>query len=165
MKEIKKEQLEQLVNFWQNQKKNWHFHILTSDCLFNKNKDKHAFVLENLTDNENYVVYSEKRLMVLGQKFVKMLHGDKILEQTEERVKLESETMKNLVEKIKKLNKNNISWHHHMLFPDCVFNKHRGKWNIFFEDKEDNKNIELLYDYEPVDDLRQIENLYYQQKE
>jgi len=124
-----------------------------------------VLIIKNISDNETYLSYSDKRLMELGQKFVKMIHGNKILEQTEEKGKFENEMMKNLIEKIKKLNKNNIPWHHHMLFPECIFNKHQGKWNIFFEDKEDNKNIELLYDCEPVDDLRQIENLYYQQKE
>ena len=48
-------------------------------------------------------------------------------------------------------------------FPDCIFNGHGGKWNITFEDKENDTIIEALYDEEPVDDLRLIEVLFFQQ--
>ena len=44
-----------------------------------------------------------------------------------------------------------------------MFNEHKGKWNIVFEDKENSDVIEVLYDEEPVDDLRSIEVLYSEQ--
>ena len=70
MKEITIEQAEEKAKEWQSQGKKWHFHMLTPDCVFNENKEKHAFVLENRTDDETFVVYSEKRYMDLGQKLV-----------------------------------------------------------------------------------------------
>ena len=61
-------------------------------------------------------------------------------------------------------NKKNIPWHHHMLFPNCTFNKHKGKWCIIFEDKAENRIIESTSENEPTLNLSIIEKLYYEQK-
>jgi len=164
MKETTIEEVEKKASLWQSQGKRWHFHMLTPDCTFNKRNDKHAFVLENRTDNETYAVYSDKRYMETGQKLVKMIHGDKILGKSKENAGSTNENIKTILKKAKELTEKGVQWHHHMLFPDCIFNKHPGKWNITFEDRENNSIIEALYDKEPVNDLREIEILYYKQK-
>ncbi|MBW2973928.1 hypothetical protein KY346_06070 [Candidatus Woesearchaeota archaeon] len=164
MQETNFDEVENLAKELQSQGKKWHFHMLTPDCVFNKNKGKHAFVFENVSDNKTYVVYSDERNMELGQKLVKMIHGDKILKKEENAIPSKNEKIKKILEKAKNLNERGIHWHHHMLFPNCIFNEHSGKWNIVFEDQETGEKIEVLYDDEPVDDLREIEVLYYAQK-
>lgn len=156
-----KELIEKAKEF-QKQGKKWHFHMLTPDCVFNERKDKNAFILENETDKQSFVVYSDERYMEQGQILVKMLHGKEILK--EDSMKQEDENIKLILEKAKKLNEEGIHWHHHMLFPDCIFNKHKGKWCIVFEDKEENKVIESISEYEPKENLRKIEVLFYAQK-
>lgn len=140
------------------------FSYADADCVFNEKKDKQAFILENRTNNETFVVYSDRRYMDVGQKLVKMLHGDKILETTSKPKAPRNETIKTIIMKAKELNKKNSHWHHHMFFPDCIFNQHQGKWNITFEDKEASQTFEALYNHEPVNDLKEIKVLYYQQK-
>ncbi len=142
--------------------KRWHFHMLTPDCMYNKNKDKQAFILENEIDDEVFVVYSDKRYMKEGKELVQLLHGDKIVEEKE--LEITDKNIKIILEKAKSFNKQNIHWHHHMLFPDCIFNKNKGKWTIVFEDTEENKIIESVTNDEPTDNLRAIEVLYYKQK-
>ncbi|MFH1506193.1 MAG: hypothetical protein ABIE94_04380 [archaeon] len=165
MKEITIEQAEEKAKSWQEQGKKWHFHMLTPDCVVNKNKEHHAFVLENRTDDETFVVYSDKRYMEEGQRLVQLIHGNKLFDKEEQKKKGSSEKVRFIVEKAKELNKKGIHWHHHILFPDCIFNKHPGKWVIVFEDKETGETKEVLYDEEPIDDMRETEMLYYAQKE
>jgi hypothetical protein len=141
--------------------KKWHFHMLTPDCMFNERKDKHAFVLENETDDEVFVTYSDERYMEQGKELVEMLHGTSI---TKGKCASEDENMELMLRKAKELNEGGISWHHHMLFPNCIYNKHKGKWCIVFEDKEQNRVIESVSDKEPTADLSKIEKLYYEQK-
>ena len=165
MQEITIEEAMAKAKEFQAKGKKWHFHMLTPDCMFNERKDKQAFVLENRSDGQVFVVYSDKRYMEEGQTLVKMLHGKKILGEEATGARPEHPNLKIILEKAKRLNEKGIHWHHHMLFPECVFNKHKGKWCLVFEDKEEKKLIEATYEEEPTEDLRKIEILYYAQKE
>jgi hypothetical protein len=164
MQKMSIEEIMQKAKEFQEEGKKWHFHMLTPDCMFNERKDKQAFILENETDSQNFVTYSDKRYMEQGQTLVKMLHGNQILKDKMLEEK-EDKNIKLMVQKAKNLNKRGINWHHHMLFPDCIFNKHKGKWCIVFEDKSTGKLIESVSDNEPKENLRKIEILYYAQKE
>ena len=164
MQESNFEEIEKLAKELHSQGKKWHFHMLTSDCIFNTNKSKHAFVFENTSENKNYVIYSDKRNMELGQKLVKLIHGDKILKKESSPNQSPNPTIKKVLDRAQQLNQKGILWHHHMFFPDCIFNEHKGKWVLVFEDPESQEKIELIYDKEPLDDLREIELLYYAQK-
>lgn len=99
--------------------------------------------------------------MALGKKLVRMLHGKGILEKKASRA---GPKIAKILEKAVKLNQTSAPWHHHMLFPDCIFNKDAKKWAIIFEDVETGEILTVLYDKEPVEDLREIEVLYYGQK-
>jgi hypothetical protein len=162
MQEITIDEVMEKAKQLQKEGKKWHFHMLTPDCMFNEKKEKHAFVLENETDNEVFVVYSDERYMKEGQELVKMIHGNEIM--AEGAKPIEDENIKLMLEKAKKFNEEGIHWHHHMLFPNCIFNKHKGKYCIVFEDKEENRIIESVSDEEPKENLNKIEVLYYQQK-
>jgi hypothetical protein len=163
MQEITIQEVMEKAKEWQKEGKKWHFHMLTPDCMFNERKDKHTFVLENETDDEVFVVYSDERYMKEGQELVQIIHGKEIMAEGSKPV--EDENIKLILEKAKRFNENGIHWHHHMLFPNCIFNKHKGKYCIVFEDKEENKIIESVSDEEPKENLNKIEVLYYQQKQ
>ena len=150
---------------WQESEKSWHFHLLMPDCLFNESNDEHALVLENNTDEQQYVVYTEKRQMKLGEKLVKMLHGEKVLKGTKKNVKPKNEQLNTLVKRSEEMNKHDIPWHHHVFFPDCKYNDRIGLWNIVMEDKDKGQLLEATYETEPIEDLKIIEKLFFLQKE
>jgi hypothetical protein len=145
--------------------KKWHFHILTPECQLNE-KGGYALVLENTTDNEAYVSYSDEPYMDIGKELVKLLHGDDVVkdDKEESQESKPSPQVQEILKRAKRLNNQGKSWHHHMLFPGCRFNKHSGKWAIIFEDKEAGEVIESVSDDEPKGDLKHIETLFYQQK-
>ena len=97
-----KELVEKAKGFQRDGKK-WHFHMLTPDCMFNQRKNKHAFVLENTTDSEVFVTYSEKRYMKEGQDLVKLIHGESILEDKETGESKEDESIKIMLERAREL--------------------------------------------------------------
>ena len=163
MVEITIEECRKKAKLWHAQKDSWHFHVLAPHCAFNTRRDTHALVLENRTVNRTYVVFSDDKFVKVSQELVKLLHGDRILDKDKATTSRGSEKIQVVLQKASESNQGNLAWHHHMLFPDCIFNEHRGKWNIVFEDKQDDSVVEILYDVEPVDDLRLIEVLYFHQ--
>ena len=165
MKEISIRELQETAKICNQNKHSWHIHLLTPDCDFNKRKDKHAFILENRTKDETHVTYSSKRLLKVGQSLAKMLFGEEILKSVSKKSGIRNKTTQKIIQRAKDLNKKNMLWHHHILFPDCIFNKHSKKWKIVFEDKEKYQVLEALYDKKPLEDLRELEILYYKQKE
>jgi len=142
---------------------NWHFHILTPECKLNS-KDQFAFVLEDSNSDTSYVFYSNKPPMDLGAELVKLLvNKDILVEKSKVESKISAKVQK-IKKRAEKLTKQDKFWHHHMLFPKCVFNKHKGKWTIMFEDQKLKQVIESVTENEPKFDLKQLEILYYKQK-
>ncbi len=146
-------------------KKKWHFHILTPECLLN-DQDDFALVMENTTDQECFVCRSNEPFMNVGKELVQLLHKSVVLGESHERKakSLVSEQVPKILSRAKELNTVGIAWHHHMLFPDCQYNQHKGQWTILFEDKQKVETIESITNEEPKDDLPYIEELFYQQK-
>lgn len=137
--------------------------MFTPDCSLNERDDKHGLVLENRTDDQTWVIYSDHEQVKLGQALVKMLHGETILDKGKTSGSPTHPGLSKILKRIDRLNHGGDAWHHHMLFPDCIFNNHPGEWTILIEDESNGETIELLYDEEPVDDLRQIEIRYFGQ--
>jgi len=112
--------------------KRWHFHILTPDCQLN-DSGKYALVLENVSDNQHFVVFSDEPYMDVGKELVALLHGaDVIKEVTKEIPSPPSDQVAHLLTRAKELSQKGIFWHHHMLFPGCKYNKHENMWVIVF---------------------------------
>jgi hypothetical protein len=146
--------------------KRWHFHILTPSCKLNRKK-KYALILENSSDKETYVSYSDKPNMELGKKLLKILYGISLSEtKTKKEVNevILPPDMKVLIKRAKQLSSEGKFWHHHLLLPVCIFNN-SNKYVIMLEDQENNKIIKAFSDNEPKASLQEIETLYYQQKE
>ena len=164
MKEISIEQIKVLAEKFSKNDTKWHFHILTPTCLLNTEK-QYALVLEDTTNNNSYVCYSEKPYMGVGEVLVKLLHGNDVVKDKSEKKELSpSENVKKILKRANELSRKGVFWHHHMLFPDCIFNKDREKWAIIFEDPEKNMIIKSVSDKEPKSDLQHIEALFYKQK-
>lgn len=162
MKECSLETVIEKAKSWHAQGKAWHFHLLTPDCVFNS-RHGYALVLENETDDQVYVAYSDQSPMEVDHELVILLYGDEILAEEKITSAPTNEQMQLILKKARELNERGTLWHHHMLPPVCIFNSHKGQWNVFFEDKKDNKVVEAVYDDEPVDDIRQIEVLFFAQ--
>jgi hypothetical protein len=122
-KDISIKELKENAKICHQRKYNWHFHLLTPDCKFNQKKDKHAFILENQTKDETYVTYSDKRYLKVGQSLVKLLLGDEILKNVGKTSSSHNQVVYKIIQRAKYLNKKNILWHYHILFPGCIFNK------------------------------------------
>jgi len=150
-----------MVRTWCDEGKRWHFHSLAPGCAFNSQRDHYALVLENRTEGQTTIIYSSEEFSEISQELVKMLHGKSILDREQDRDASNNEMFRQIMQRARDLQQKGIAWHHHMLFPDCIFNQHRGKWNIVFESGEDEGIVEVLYDEEPTADLRTIEVAYF----
>ena len=142
--------------------KRWHFHALAPGCAFSQRPGSHALLLEDRTDGRSYVAYAEGDLVELSQELVRMLHGEAILDREQARASAGGEALRRVLSRAAELRGRGIAWHHHMLFPDCVLNRHPGLWNIVFEDGETGDVVEMLYEEQPLDDLRKIEVAYFE---
>ena len=139
----------------------WHFHIMTPTCKYNESS-QYAFVLE-IPDNDIALVhYSDKAEKDLGQELAPLLHGADVLDTGSSSEDYSpSDAVLEIVRRAEELNEQHIEWHHHMLFPGCIFNKHSPLHTLVFEDSVGGETMESLTDNEPTDDLKQIENLFY----
>ena len=161
MIKVSKEKIEKKALQFTKKGMSWHFHMLTSACQLNES-GRFAFILENSTDSEVFVTYSDAPYMDLGKKLVKLLHKG-VLDKKSKAIRPKiSHGAKKIITRAKKLNQQGKFWHHHMLFPDCIFND-SGKWLIVLEDQETGQVLRAVSDKEPTADLKEIEVLYYQQ--
>ena len=143
----------------------WHFHTLTPGCVFNKDK-RFALVMENSSDKKQFVSFSLKKPAKTGQILVEMLHGKGISKKNPSaRSGLKSSRkVTQMVERAIELNNKGFTWHHHLLFPDCIFNKDSRYWTLVFEDPLNGEVIEEMSKDKPIAALQQIEPLFYAQK-
>jgi len=144
-------------------KKSWHFHILAPGCLLNTRKD-YSLILEIPSENAFLVSYSNKKPMAAGKELVKLLHGSDVVQEAPPQVLAKSAGVEALLERVQKIHERGEFWHHHMLFPDCVFNKNKGKWSLILEDPQTKEVLESVTNAEPKEDLKQVETLFYGQQ-
>ena len=166
MQEITIEKAHELSRAWQKAGESWHFHALFPDCVFNKKSNQHALILENRTNDQTYVVYSDDGFAKASQELLKLHYGNNILNERQasaEYIDKPIQTSKPILDQCEVYSRNNIIWHHHMFFPDCIFNQHPGKWNISLEGRGQSQILNALYDEEPVEDLQQIEIAYFKE--
>ena len=166
MKEVSKDRIVELASDFAERDVSWHFHILTPECQLN-DSDRYALVLENATDEAAFVACSDEPYMDVGKQLVKLLHGADVVREGDDEKGAEgtpSASVAKILERGRELMEANVYWHHHMLFPDCIYNRHQDKWTIVFEDMEAGEIIESVTKDEPKGDLKLIETLFYSQK-
>ena len=161
VQDLSLDEVRDMVRAWRDEGNRWHFHSLAPGCAFNGQSDCYALVLENRTEGQTTIVYSNEEFSEISQELVKVLHGESILDSELAGDTSDNEMFQQIMQRARDLQQEGIAWHHHMLYPDCIFNQHRGKWNIVFESGEDEEIVEVLYDEEPTSDLRTIEVAYF----
>lgn len=144
---------------WQRTGAKWHFHLLSPGCLFNPTK-WHELYLES--SHGNFLARSHRPLTDIARHLVQVLHGEKIARVTTSPA---SGKISPLLKRAGHLSHKKVKWHHHLLFPHCMFNKQWGKWVLALEDPLNNKLIELVYPHFPQSDLIKVEKLFYSQKQ
>lgn len=162
MKQIKTQEIINKARQFKDQNLKWHFHILTPECRLNET-DSYALILEDNTNNQIYTCSFKEKPMGMGKELLQLLHGKTILQKEETLTNKISPGVEKILKKAKELNSQGIFWHHHMIFPDCVFNKHKGKWVLILEDQESGEILGSVTETEPKEDLKLIETLFYQQ--
>ena len=163
MKETTLDGVVEVAEIAQAANKSWHFHILSPTCHFNTKPDKFALVVEVVSDSQAFVSYQDQRPSDAGKRLVALLHGSKVLQGKGEAQHIENATAAAIVRRAKVLNDQRIPWHHHMMFPKCAINPNPGKWNLTFEDPQTGETLNAMYDLEPIEDLKEVEALYYAQ--
>ncbi|KRB31165.1 MULTISPECIES: hypothetical protein [Mesorhizobium] len=137
----------------------WHSHVLSPGCDFNPYDGLYAIVVEDDADGVVYIAPSDG-FPEVDKVFVKMLHGDDILDvQATLGENGELARTSALLARVVEINSQGIAWHHHMNFPDCVLNPHRGRWAITVESASG--TFSESYEAEPKSVLREIEVLYF----
>ncbi|ATN35982.1 hypothetical protein ACO34A_19435 [Rhizobium sp. ACO-34A] len=148
-----------LVEGFVRENRPWHSHVLSPGCAFNPNAGLYAIVVEDDSNGTTYLAPSET-FPEVDKQFVKMLHGDDILdaghpESDNEQLRSRSPLLTRLME----VDARGVAWHHHMNFPQCAFNPHPGRWAITVESGEGTFSED--YDEEPKDILRAVEVIYF----
>jgi hypothetical protein len=139
----------------------WHFHILTPDCILNEKKE-FAVIIEDNTNNTAAVCYFKEKPMSLGKEMLELLMGKDFIKKESDVAAPSSAKLTALLERISSLNNKKQFWHHHMLFPNCIFNKEKGKWNIILEDK--GELLSYTSTHKPKAELAMVEKLFYSQE-
>jgi len=144
--------------------KNWHFHILTPGCIMNQSNE-YVLVLENSTDDESFVYYSEDPITETTEKLVKLSQASRHPEKGEGTFENKPSTgIKPIIKKAKELSDQGKPWHYHLLSPDCIFNQDKPNWTIIFEDVANNEKAKILSIEEPKNDIKQIQTVFEGQK-
>lgn len=158
MEQISLAQAEDKALSLEDQKKPWHFHILSPKCRFNQGSEL-AFILEDTNAKRLFVSY-DNQANVLAKKLVGLVHGKDIL--SKDKTAKPAPAIVPILDKAKAHNDKAKPWHHHKLNPDCLLNSTQAKWVITFED-EVGEADEVEFDTDPNDDLGFLEVLYYDQ--
>ncbi len=134
---------------------------MSPDCFLNENS-RYAFVLECADKNIALVHLSDQPEKSLAAELSPLLHGSDVMDATStQKQYTPSGIVAQMSQRAQELNDKSIEWHHHMLFPDCMFNTHAPNHVLMLEDSSTGEAIISITEYDPIDDLKQIENLYF----
>ena len=144
--------------------KPWHFHVMSPDCLLNTN-DQYAFVFEGERSDDVLVSFSDRPEKELALELSPLLHGKDVLDPTSTDDNYQpSEIISQMTDRVAELNSQRIEWHHHMLFPNCIFNGYSPSHVLMVEDTTVGEEILSITEHDPVDDLRKIEHLFFENR-
>ena len=163
MKELSLEDIRKQALDYQNSGLKWHFHILTPECSLN-DTDKFVFVLESPSKKETYAFYGTEMPSALGKELAPLIHSvevEKVPSKADTKLSVEAQK---IIDQATEMNKQKIAWHHHVLYPGCLFNVNSPKFTLMLEDKITQKTYESISNNEPKEVLRQLEPLFYSQK-
>lgn len=134
----------------------WHFHILSPICAFNTT-NQYAFILEH-RPGEPLVHYSNRAEKDLGAELSPLLHRPESVETEERQITADQQRILDIA---KLLSEHGTAWHHHVLFPGCIFNEQSGNFCLILENPETGEVSRALSDDEPQHVLKELEPLFY----
>jgi hypothetical protein len=162
MQEITREEIQTKALAFNHAGEKWHFHVLLPNCTFNK-KPLNAFVLEG--PDEKYVYYSQDSVSDLGKELAPLAHKADVLNSRATQPGYHpSDMIQKIISRAKELNKEGIRWHHHVTFPGCQYHDGSKGFVLVFEDPITSDLLKSHTEEEPINDLKQIEPLFYSQK-
>lgn len=164
MNEVSKEKILAMAQALEADNKTWHYHLLTPACQFNESQ-RYAILLEDINSQQTFVYYSDAAEMELSNRLSGMLHGEEVLQQANTSSSYHpSDAVRELLKLIDRLEGAGTAWHHHVFFLGCVFNSHKGEYELVVEDPEEGSYLVSVSGQEPKEDLKQIEQRFYNQK-
>ena len=141
----------------------WHPHVLSPDCQLN-DRPLCGLILEASDRDEVFATYSEEPMMETARSLAALAHGEDALQaDSGAGTKPESPEVGEMMRRAKTLSGRGKHWHHHVLFHDCIFNKHPGEWTIVFEDPETGETLESVTIQHPAKDIQVAETMFFAQ--
>ena len=107
--------------------------------------------------------------MDVGRSLASLVHGADALEEPSNDENQEggpqpgSPIVGEMMRRARDLMARGVHWHHHILFPECVFNPHPGSWTIVFEDPDNGETLQSVTSDKPAKDIRITETLFFSQ--
>jgi hypothetical protein len=139
-----------------------HIHVLSPDCKFNPEPSQYAFLIEDNTKGVTYLAFSAS-FPEVDKPLTKLLFGDSIMDAGSSRLGEKGFIERSRVlGRILELQNKGRQWHHHIHFPECVLNPQKGKWAISVEEDGQHGQVTVeIYEDKPIDIIREIEILYF----
>ena len=141
----------------------WHPHVLSPDCQLNDRRPHCGLILEASDQSEVFATYSEEPMMETARSLAALAHGEDALLADPGDVKPKSTQVAEMMRRAKTLSGRGKHWHHHVLFPECIFNTHPGKWTIVFEDPDTGEMLESVTRDRPAQDIQVTETMFFAQ--
>lgn len=142
--------------------KRWHPHVLSLDCRFN-DRELCALILEASDQAEVFATYSEEPMMETARTLAALAHGERAVQADAASDSDASPKVAEMMRRAKTLSGRGRHWHHHVLFPECIFNTHPGEWTIVFEDPETGETLESVTSDRPAKDIQVTETMFFAQ--
>ena len=167
MEEVGPESLLEIARQLAANSERFHAHVLSADCKLN-DRQQYALILEASDRDQIFITYSDEPMMDVGRSLAALVHGSDSLEGSDDRnreggLSPASLSVAKMMRRAKGLMTRGVHWHHHILFPECVFNPHPGDWTIIFEDPDNGETLESVTVDRPDNDIRITETLFFSQ--
>lgn len=145
----------------------WHNHVLSSDCDLN-DRNVCALIVEASDRDQVFVSYSDEPMMDVGRALATLVHGVDPLDdadgsETETTPAPASAAVSRMMQRAADVSARGDHWHHHILFPECVFNPHPGSWTLVFEDPDSGETLESVTSERPARDIQITEARFFAQ--
>lgn len=145
----------------------WHNHVLSTDCELNE-RSVCALIVEASDRDQVFVTYSDEPMMDVGRALATLVHGVDPLAHTGDAALPEdgepaSAAVARMMQRAGEVTARGDHWHHHILFPECVFNPHPGSWTLVFEDPDSGETLESVTPERPDRDIQITEALFFGQ--
>ncbi len=131
-----------------------HIHTTVPGCAI-AGSPRRAIVLEDGDEGRAYAFLDDAPIEGRAKPLAVLLHGADSVPGDAEELEPASAEVRRMASRFEA-----GRGHFHILGPSCLFNAHRGRWTILFEDEELGP-LESVTDERPLNDIRVVERLIY----